>query len=213
MSNRERILETSLKLFNELGVADVGTNRIAAHMGISPGNLYYHFKNKDQIIRDLFPRISDAIDGVLSHVKLTDEPVDAPTIAIILRAWMNVLWDYRFFFGNLVYLLRADPELRKLYGQRRARTLAVMQAAFSASAQIPPDMRNEDGRDILLANGMNVWIVALNWIQYLQVSVPDTKIRKGDIDRGAYQIFALMAPYMDANLRRDVASCLNQDMN
>lgn len=65
MKTRDRILEASLQLFNEQGERLVTTNHIAQHMGMSPGNLYYHFRNKQQIIAELFSHYEAQVDGYL----------------------------------------------------------------------------------------------------------------------------------------------------
>ncbi len=46
---KARIVEASLELFNQHGERAMTTNHIAAHLGISPGNLYYHSRNKEEI--------------------------------------------------------------------------------------------------------------------------------------------------------------------
>src|SRR6266567_6576776 len=57
---RGRILDTALALFNERGTAAVSTNLVAAEAGLSPGNLYYHFADKQEIIRALHDRYAAA---------------------------------------------------------------------------------------------------------------------------------------------------------
>lgn len=59
---RGRILAESLKLFNEHGEAQVTTGMVAEALGMSPGNLYYHFRNKDEIVEQLFTRFEERID-------------------------------------------------------------------------------------------------------------------------------------------------------
>ena len=65
MSNRERILETALELMNEAGAQAVGTSRIAQALGVSPGNLYYHFKNREDIVRALFAGLDAEFRAIL----------------------------------------------------------------------------------------------------------------------------------------------------
>ena len=51
---RDSILLTALDAFGEEGTAQVTTNNIADILEISPGNVYYYFKNKQEIIEALY---------------------------------------------------------------------------------------------------------------------------------------------------------------
>ena len=63
---RERIIETSLRLFNDFGEPNVTTTVIADEMNISPGNLYYHFNNKDEILESIFRVFEREIEDTLA---------------------------------------------------------------------------------------------------------------------------------------------------
>ena len=68
MGNRERIIEAALDLFNEHGCRSMTTNHIAAHLSISPGNLYYHFRNKEALYTAVLERLLDDFTGPMEEL-------------------------------------------------------------------------------------------------------------------------------------------------
>ncbi len=108
MSTREKILDTALRLFNREGTADVSTNHIAEACGISPGNLYYHFRNKQEIISELFQRLYAIWDKGLPMPQNRTPRLD--DLRTVVEANYQVIWQYRFAYRELVALLRQDSE-------------------------------------------------------------------------------------------------------
>ena len=100
---RERILETALVLFNGVGEPNVTTADIADEMEISPGNLYYHFHNKDDIIAELFAGFERRLDGLLTFPEGRDAGVE--DLWFLLHLLFEAMWDHRFLFRDLAYTL------------------------------------------------------------------------------------------------------------
>jgi len=92
--NRQRIIEATVQLMNEQGGA-VGTSQIAEFLGISPGNLYYHFRNREEILRELFDGLSRELDEVLRVEP--GEPIPVERLVACYTGGAKVLWRYRFF--------------------------------------------------------------------------------------------------------------------
>src|SRR3546814_20958657 len=67
MKTRDRILECALQLFTEKGEPNVSTMEVANEMGISPGNLYYHFHGKEPLILGLFERFQGELAPLLDQ--------------------------------------------------------------------------------------------------------------------------------------------------
>ena len=107
---RERILAVSLALFNDEGEAHVTTGMIAAELGISPGNLYYHFRNKDEIVERLFARFEERI--VIEPDVQPAGPGAIEDLWLYLHLMFEAIQDYRFLYRNLDDITSRNPRLR-----------------------------------------------------------------------------------------------------
>lgn len=119
MNNRERILSDSIELFNNNGTVAVTTNHISKHLRISPGNLYFHFSNKEEIVRELF-------QGMCREIyEAWDPALDLAPMPFLERSF-EVFWRYRFFHREMYHLRRRDPELSKAWKKHLKRCERLM---------------------------------------------------------------------------------------
>ena len=116
MKTRERIKAISVSLFNEKGATNVSTVQIAGELGISPGNLYYYFSNKEHIIRSIWEE-----DMILQedHIFCFDKD-NAPeeSLSIMLTGISQLAQTYSFFFAELHTLLQNDFLLQEKFRLR-----------------------------------------------------------------------------------------------
>lgn len=130
---KERILDAALALFNERGTAAVSTNHIAEAAEISPGNLYYHYRNKEEIIRAIFERV-EAHWGAAYSLPADREPAPDDVRAMAEETFSG-LWEYRFFYRELGALTHRDPELDRRYRMLRERALSGTEALLHSFAE------------------------------------------------------------------------------
>jgi AcrR family transcriptional regulator len=194
---RGRILDAARLLFNEQGTAAVSTNLIAAEAGISPGNLYYHFADKREIIRALQAQI------VARNADRWEPSADAKENLAKLRenllAVIAVAWDYRFFERELLALLRADPELRAVYTKAYERRLEEW-LGFGAQLVAQGMLREPSPPRTRADLGVAMWLIATSWLSFLDVTGdpedPLQVARVGDL------ILVALHPYLTARGRR-----------
>ena len=108
LKTRDRILDASLELFNQEGLAGVSTHRIAAELGISPGNLHYHFRTKELIVNWLFRRFEDRLAPCIA-ANATVTALD--DLWLSLHLTFEAIDEYRFVYRDIEYLLKEFPEL------------------------------------------------------------------------------------------------------
>ena len=110
MSRKEDILEVARELFNENGTQSSTTNHIAKAMGISSGNLHYHYKNREEIVRLLYMQMRQE-----TMLFVDDLPKCIATLHKHEKIVTQVQWKYRFFFKEMLSLLARDSQLEELY--------------------------------------------------------------------------------------------------
>lgn len=188
---RRRILDAALRLFNERGSAAVSTNHIAAEAGISPGNLYYHFRDKQEIIRALHAGYAAA------HEDLWKPGPDARLNLAALRqnvtTGMELAVEYRFFGREILALLQADPRLRASYQAVYERRLGQWlefgdQLVAQGAVRAPRPPRTV--KDLAVA----IWLISESWLSFLDVTGDPAD--PAQIARGADLVLAVLEPYL-----------------
>lgn len=184
---RARIVQASLALFNEQGERSVTTNHIAAHLGISPGNLYYHFRNKQMIIAELFAEYAASVDDFLRLPEGRALTVADKTH--YLESLLDAMWRYRFLHRDLEHLLAADPVLAEDYRQFARRCLAHAQAIYRGFVEAGILCLDEAQAEAL---ALNAWIVLTSWVRFLGTVRSDAAtLDESMLRRGLYQVLAL----------------------
>jgi AcrR family transcriptional regulator len=186
---RERILELSLALFNERGEPNVTTNHIADELEISPGNLYYHFRNKDDIIEQLFALYEERMDQAM----LTPESrlPNLEDVWLQLHMVYECIWDYRFLYRDLVDILSRSRKIRMHFSRilKRATESAteVMRGLVAAGI-----MRASNEEVQALAT--NILVIATFWLNYS--AVRGERDEQEAIQAGIRQVMMMIAPFL-----------------
>lgn len=188
---RERIVQASLQLFNVQGERSVTTNHIAAHLQISPGNLYYHFRNKQAIIAVLFAEYESRVDAFLRRPEWT-LTVDDKTF--YLEALLAAMWHYRFLHRDLEHLLETDAALAERYRQFAQRCLTHAQAIYAGFVEAGILCMTPAQVEAL---SLNAWIMMTSWVRFLcTVRGASAELDENLMRRGIYQVLALEGGYV-----------------
>jgi AcrR family transcriptional regulator len=199
MPNRERIIDTAIALFNEQGTGRVSTNHIAQATGISPGNLYYHFRNKEAIIRAIYARLRPAWEA--ASALPAGQPPTVIDLRRILSEHARLVWAYRFYYRELPALLQRDPELAREYREVRRAALTnietLLRQFIEAGVLVVPDA------DAALSElAQVIWVLADFWLPFAELG--DDPVGPDDLDRGITLILRVLSPYFTAATEADL---------
>lgn len=186
---KEKILRTALSLFNNEGESQVSSVDIASVMGISPGNLYYHYKGKDEIIVELFADFEDEIRQVLSSP--IQKPLAVEDNWVYLYIIFEEIFDFRFFYKNQSDIIDRNPSLRQSF----ARILALKEkTAFSLLSTLEAGGHVRFGEGEKEALSTRIAQHFTFWLQYHDLRYGKAT-SKSLIDAGVFATLVQITPY------------------
>jgi len=194
---RERILETSLDLFNRCGESHITTADIADEMNISPGNLYYHFRNKDEIIGELFSTYEARVLPLLADPG--SRRVDVEDLWLLLHLLFEHMWAYRFLYRDLDELASRNRRIGTHVGELLRRSCGTM-TELCGGMVAAGSMRASESE--IAAVARNVVLVSTYWMSFHRLT-RTARENADDIDLGlgAFQVLALIAPFLVGDAR------------
>jgi len=196
----ERILDTTLDLFNRLGEPNVSTTLISAEMGISPGNLYYHYPAKDELITRLFDRYDAALTELL---RAADNVADVEDAWLFFHLLFELIWAYRFLYRDLNDLISNHRRLETQFQfvlQRKTRAVQAVLDGIGRKHALSLERR--DAEPVAAA----MVVVLTYWLSYEYVKNPRKALEPESAGpallRGAFHVLTLLAPYLDDDGRQ-----------
>jgi AcrR family transcriptional regulator len=195
----ERILEVTLELFNRFGEPNVSTTLISAELNISPGNLYYHYPAKDELINSLFDRYEKNL-GELLHAG--DNVRNVEDAWLFFHMLFELIWQYRFLYRDLNDLLSKNRRLETHFQFVLKNKGSAVQSVLAGLAR-GGAMKIEPRDMEPVATAMVV--VLTYWLSYEYVRDPrralEPEAASAALLRGAFHVLSQLLPYLEPGQR------------
>ena len=195
----ERILEVTLTLFNRFGEPNVSTTLISAELNISPGNLYYHYPAKDELINCLFDRYERSLNELLHAADNVRNVEDA---WLFFHMLFELIWQYRFLYRDLNDLLSKNRRLETHFQfvlKNKSRAVQSVLDGLSRGNAMNSNPRFDMRESGSVSTAMVV--VLTYWLSYEYVRDPRRALEpehaNAALMRGAFHVLSLLMPYLE----------------
>lgn len=204
---RARIVDGAIAMFNRHGLQSVTIEQLCAKLQISTGNLTYHFKRKDDLIRATLDEFKSKLLIALQRPEAVNTPEEAAKY--LIRTY-NTFWSFRFYFNALEYLLTNNPQLRQEHEAIRNWIIGAHESAVTLLGSrgvfhtpvAPNSFR-------LLSE--NIWALLMNWLRQQQVAHPlaaqPTKAALQDI---ALHMWSLCQQWLQPDFSRELLAAFER---
>ena len=200
MKTKERILLGSLNLFNANTASEVTTNDIARELKMSPGNLYFHYKNKEQIIRELFKRLAQDTILIWKPQTRIARKHEAFQLVDFIDKNLELYWKYRFFHRELYTLRKKDPELSKLWRQhlkKLGRIMIVLYGHWVKSGYMTP-IKSKNEMEFV---GELLFVSSNSFMQFFETV--DREPSQRTVEKAKRHIMRMLTPYLTGEIKKD----------
>ncbi|MBN3004549.1 AcrR family transcriptional regulator [Chromobacterium alkanivorans] len=192
----QNIVDASLQLFNQEGERVITTNHIAERMNISTGKLYYHFRNKEEIISELYQRyvkgMAEQLSAALRHSNSIEAMVGA------MEKTLRHIWSFRFLPKSMPSLYYLHPELAENHQQLSRGQLAGRLAQLFARLREQGVLLGDDKQLAHLVQHFQM--VQTGWVTTLKHSATPAELERMVKD-GCRSLLYLLTPYVDPRYR------------
>lgn len=146
INTKSKIKSIALNLFNRMGTLSVSLNSIAKEVGISPGNLRYHYKTREEIILDLYYDMQTKIESLNSFEAILTADNPLKIMAVVFDKYGEIFWFYRFIMRDAFVLITLDPALREILVINRENKMKQIAGflKFLASEGIIQNIHNDE---------------------------------------------------------------------
>ena len=179
MKTKDHIIETAIELFNLHGTKSISTNHIAKEMGISPGNLYYHFRSKNDIICSISDNFSNELGSVF-QLELHTISDFSKSLKNLFNRFFNVQRSYKFLFLEGVQLVKQDHAMLDNYIKLRRMIKGGYTDLLTSLVKIK--LMKKKTLDIMDDLLEAQWIIMWYWVSHTSLDnniYDDAQIKKG----------------------------------
>ncbi|MFW2568950.1 TetR/AcrR family transcriptional regulator [Aliarcobacter butzleri] len=171
--SKKKIKKYALDLFNEKDTFSITTNHIALCAKISTGNLYYHYKNKEDIIIDIYEEMIEKFENLNSFEKILNSQNPLEELSKMYDLYLDVFWDYRFLMRDSSVLLSTLPKFKEIFIQRQ--NLRIEQIKTLIEYFISKEIFRQMSEDEILLSAKLNWFISTYWQNFISINEVITK--------------------------------------
>lgn len=161
INTKIKIKQSAMKLFNEKDSLSITTNHIAKQADISPGNLYYHYKNKEEIVLDLYMELSSKFMELNSFENMLMHENFFEAMDNMFNQYAKLFFEYKFLLRDATVLIAMDSNLKKAFTKNQE--IRISQIEGLLKYLIKEGLIKELNRSSLNKRAKLHWFITAYW--------------------------------------------------